>query len=456
MSKSKKHPNLVFIVPDEFRPVSMGFLGQEPVITPNIDRFAAESINFTNSISNYPVCTPYRGMLFTGMYPMQSGIVTNCRSTCPPECHWKPEHVCLSDTLKSAGYSMGYIGKLHLDIPTEEDAVYGEGPRPDGVVWDAYTSPERRHHFDYWYSYGCCDNHNQPHYWTGNAPVSEPIQVHEWSTIHETDVAINYLHNTEEQRDPDQPFALFVAYNPPHMPFNQVPEKYLEYYKDKSPEELLTSPSLTEKGFALAAPHVKNYFAMITGVDDQFGRILDTLAETGLDEDTIVIFTSDHGEMMGDHGLMHKSVWYENSLRVPFIMRLPDGYGAGTNSDLLFGAPDLHATLLGLLDCQDMIPDSVQGKDISQTILTGSGPTLESVPCMVLEGPGKLGVRTKRHTFAINSEDDELKYYLFDNIEDPYQLKNIASESPETVQKLTGELYRHLQITGNPWPDKKL
>jgi arylsulfatase A-like enzyme len=135
---------------------------------------------------------------------------------------------CLPDVLHDAGYSQGYIGKWHLDPPSEQHE-YTEGPRSDGIVWDSYTTPERRHGFDFWYSYGCCDRHFNPHYWPTDAAINERIDIEEWSVKHETDVAINYIQNADSRhRDPDKPFALVISHNPPHMPFDQVPKQYVD------------------------------------------------------------------------------------------------------------------------------------------------------------------------------------------------------------------------------------
>ena len=154
----QKHPNLVFVFPDEYRKQAMGFMNEDPVITPNLDAFAKESLVLTQALSNRPVCSPYRAMLFSGKYPHGNGVLTNCNSrTVQFENYLKDTERCFSDVLHDLGYCQGYLGKLHLDPPNEK-YEYTEGPRGDGTIWDAYTPPgPRRHGFDFWYSYGCCD-----------------------------------------------------------------------------------------------------------------------------------------------------------------------------------------------------------------------------------------------------------------------------------------------------------
>jgi arylsulfatase A-like enzyme len=458
---TKERPNLVFVFPDEFRQQAMGFMGQDPVVTPNLDQFAEESLVLTQAISNCPICSPYRGMLYTGMYPLSNGVVNNCYSnTIPYDIELKDSARCLTDVLHTAGYHQGYIGKLHLHLPKEENIPYTEGWRGEpgeGTFWDAYTPPgPGRHGIDFWYSYGCCDQHLTPHYWTGEAPVDKRIDVNEWSVKHETDIAIDYICNTDgTRRDPEKPFALFVAHNPPHMPFDEVPEKYLATYAGKGNTELLNRPNLTENENHPAFKSVRNYFAAITGVDEQFGRILATLEEEGLTDNTIVIFTSDHGEMMGSHGLMGKVVWFDESLLVPFMIRWPQAITPGQD-ELLFGTPDIMPTLLGLLGLEKDFSAGVEGSNYAAAFLGQpcNRPTSAyyffTAP-QFPDQPDRRGVRTNRFTFVIirHAQGDEL--VLHDNRNDPYQLENIADQNPNVVRELTLELKEWLRKTNDPW-----
>lgn len=125
-------------------------MNQDPVITPNLDQFASEGIVFTHAVSNSPVCSPYRAMLFSGKYPISNGVVSNCYSaTIKNGIELKESERCLSDVLHDAGYNQGYIGKLHLDLPKEEHIPYTEGWRGKpgkSTFWDAYTPPGPRRH----------------------------------------------------------------------------------------------------------------------------------------------------------------------------------------------------------------------------------------------------------------------------------------------------------------------
>ena len=128
--------------------------------------------------------------------------------------------------------------------------------------------------------------------------IEARIDIKQWSPVHETDVAVDYIRNAST----DKPFALFLAHNPPHMPFEEVPEEYLNLYEGKNARELLTRPNAVTTG--IAAENVKRYFAAISGLDAQLKRVLDALEEKGIRDNTIVIYTSDHGVMMGSHGKM--------------------------------------------------------------------------------------------------------------------------------------------------------
>ncbi|MBD3184981.1 sulfatase-like hydrolase/transferase [Candidatus Poribacteria bacterium] len=456
---NESRPNLVYIFPDQYRQQVIGFMDQDPVVTPNLDRFCEESVVFTNAASNYPVCSPYRAMLFTGKYPHSNRVITNCNSeTAEYGVYLRESERCLSDILHDVGYNQGYIGKYHLDTPLEENYKYTEGKRGDGKAWDAYTPPgPRRHGFDFWHSYGCCDWHLNPHYWEGDALVHQRIEPKEWSVKHETDVAVNYILNTDgKYRDSDKPFSLFVAFNPPHTPFNQVPPQYLDYYEGKSNQELLNRPNvrLDGKG-APAGIHVKNYFAAVTGIDENFGRILNAIDEKGLKENTIVVFSADHGEMMGSQNLMHKGVWYDESLLIPFIMRWPDRL-QHRQDDLLLSVPDIMPSLLGLMGLNKEIPGDIQGVDYSNAISGEDTPRPDSalyltIPASRPEG-GNRGIRTHNYTFVIQRRIDKPDtHILHDNKADPYQIKNIADENPSLVNKLNDKLLNWLDKTEDPW-----
>lgn len=440
-------PNLIYIFPDEFRPYSMGFLGKERVKTPNLDQFAREGTTCTNVVSNFPICSPYRAILMSGKYPKDNGVLSNCHSA--SDSSLKEDLYCISDCLSDEGYNTAYIGKWHLDTPGPGDDKYGEGRREDGHVWDCFTPPGRkRHNFHYWYSYGCCDQHNNPHYWTNDTEHNACIHINEWSAKHETDVAIDYIKKHVSNGEKEKPFALFLAYNPPHMPFNEVPEKYKEIYEDYTPDDLLVWDNLNDIGREKAAPHIKDYYSMISGIDDQFGRILEVIKSEGIEEDTVVIFTSDHGEMMGSHGLMHKQVWYNESLLVPFLIKYPGKIREGIVDNMLISTIDHYKTIMGLLGIERAELKEIDGKDLSERLMTGYGDENESALYMYIDEKnpenGMRGIKTDRYTFVLEIIDHIINWYCFDNIEDPSQLDNIYGSDAYRDYILKKELIKKI------------
>ncbi len=455
-SNTPKRPNLVFMFPDQYRRQAIGYMKEDPVITPRLDKFASQSMVLTDAVSSYPVCSPFRAQLFIGKYPISNGVTTNCNSA--HDVMLKQNQRCLSDILYDSGYSLGYLGKWHLDKPHEpyvgrrRGRVGGPG---GGIVWDEFVPPHRRHGFEFWHAYNCRDQHLNPRYWNTDSERTEPVYFKEWSTKHEADVAIEFIKNPQNKyRKPDRPFALFIAPNPPHTPFNQVPQKYVDMYEGKTYKDLLNRPNVDlDNPHPQAKAHVKNYFAAVTGTDDQFGRILDVLKENGLEENTIVVFTADHGEMMGSHNRMHKGVAYEESIGIPFIIRWP-GKIPACKDNLLLTPSDIMPSLLGLMGLSDSIPNDVEGTDYSSIMFGKKGIRPTSALYLNCAGPygGPRGLRTNRFTFTITPKGNSQKeFLLFDNIEDPYQLNNIADSNPAIIRKLTIELKAWLKKTKDPW-----
>ncbi|MGW7683990.1 sulfatase family protein [Kribbella sp. NPDC054772] len=452
---SSRRPNLLFILADQWRSSAFGCLGQDPVITPHLDDLAADSVMLTNAVSNYPVCSPYRAMLMSGQYPFRNGVPLNINSlTAPLGVGLRPDANCWSDVLQAEGYYLGYVGKWHLDPPTAEDAIHGEGVR-EGCVWDAYTPSDRRHGFDFWYSHGCCDDHLRPHYWVGDAAREAPTTIDAWSPEHETEVALDFLRDAgRRSRDEDVPFALTMSYNPPHQPFDTVPSRYLDKYRHLSADELLVRPNVQDES-GDAATIAAQYFAAMTGVDEQIGRLLDTLDAEGLTDDTIVVFTSDHGMQLGSHGLMFKNVWYDESLLVPFLLRWPGRVPPRTD-DLLLSAPDVAPTLLGLLG--SAVPDEMQGRNLAEAL---QGKAVDRPDRAVYLRPAggfedtsedTRGLRTHDRTLVVQrAADGTERIRLYDLAQDPYQREDVAAQRPAEVESLKAALREELLRCNDPW-----
>ena len=453
-------PNLVIVFPDQMRGQALGFLNEDPAVTPRLDQFAKESLVLPQAVSNYPVCSPYRAMLMTGKYPHANRVIANCTSQSEAfGCELQESDRCWSDVLKDQGYSLGYIGKWHLDSPREPyiDCYNNKGE----TKWNDWCAPRRRHGFDYWYSYGTYDRHMKPMYWATDAGRDEYHFVEQWGPEHEADKAIDYITNKNAKlRKPGQPFALVVSMNPPHTPYDQFPQKYLKPYEGKTDEALLVRPNVDKSGRTKMSMHAlkntRNYFANVTGVDDQFGRILDAIDAAGLKDNTIVLFTADHGNCVGSHDQETKNNQFEESMRIPFIMRWP-GRITPRQDDLLISVPDVCPTLLDMMGYGDRIPVSIEGRSMADVILTGKGkrPSSQLYIKIWYDNPahGRRGVRTLTHKLVMKIIPDKtMETELYDLKADPYEMKNIAADNPDIVdQMISSELKPWLEHTNDPW-----
>lgn len=423
-------PNLLIIMADQWRGQALGFLGEEAVKTPNLDKMASEGVVFNQAISCYPVSSPARAMLMTGMYPLSNKVTLNCNvRSAPLGVELQEKAVCWSDVLKTKGYDLGYIGKWHLDVPHEPYV-------PVNSDWNEWCPPEKRHGFDYWLAYGTYDQHLRPMYWDTDAMRQEYFFVDEWGPEYEAGKAVDYIENKEGKRATDKPFALVVSMNPPHTPYNQVPERYKEIYKDVDVETLCRKPNISPAGTEWGdhyRKNIKNYYACITGVDEQIGRIIDCLKKNGLFGNTIIVFTSDHGDCIGIHGQETKNNYYEESMRVPMIMTWPKHLKPRFDDKLLISFSDLYPTLLTMMGYEKDIPGEVETKNVGKAVMTGKG-NVAYQPYFKYDYSGLdngfRGIRTDRYTFVLKYDEGKVvETILFDRLADPYQLTNIAGKN---------------------------
>ena len=438
--------NLLFVFADQWRAGAIGYAKEDPVKTPNMDKFCKESTYCDHTFSTFPVCSPHRASLMTGKYPLSSGFFTNCKKGL--SLRLKDEEICVGQMLKENGYETAYIGKWHLDEPEQNICEF---PKSGARDWDAYTPPGvRRHGFDYWYSYGTYDMHLSPHYWHDS---DEMIKVNKWSPEHETDKAIEYL---SKIRDKSKPFGMYISWNPPHSVYSEVPDEYLKLYDDVELKENVIFENIhhhTGENAAMSEDELrlttKQYYAAITGLDKQFGRLIDYLKENDLYEDTLIILSADHGDMMGSHGLMGKHVWYEESIKIPFVVHLPGNKNKRCSTCM--GSQDMMPTVLGLLGCA--IPDTVEGEDCSKFI---KGDEDADRVSFIMACPGRAdfvekfkkvgknpaeygwrGIRTRKYTYVMELGYDVIcnpKRYLYDIKNDPQQKHTLDLDNEENKQ----------------------
>lgn len=480
-----KAPNVIYVFPDQMRNHAMGFWSEDgfrdsvnftgdPVVTPNLNSFAKQAKVLTSCQSNFPLSSPHRGMLLTGMFSNNSGISTNCVAN-RPVSDLRDDAVCISDVFHNAGYNCAYIGKLHANHPTPNDPENpGHYVETQVPAWDAYTPPEKRHGFDYWYSYGTFDVHKHPHYWDTEGHRHD---INQWSPEHETDKAIDYMTNKDNVRDPEKPFFMMVSYNPPHSPYRSTedcPEEDYALYADKALSELYVRPNVDTT--MAKAPSIRYYFASVTGVDRQFGRILHTLDSLGLADNTLVIFSSDHGETMCSQGTNDpKNSPYAESMNVPMLVRLPGKIAPGIDTELIMSSPDIMPTILGITGLADSIPAEVEGRDYSGRFLGTSNITplrkgalyiknsdgnRDSLGNVISYFPVSRGIKTDRYTLAltIDKKTGKLKSsLLFDDVADPYQMNNLSlEEHKDIVSELCAEMVPLLKEADDPWYTQKI
>lgn len=415
-------PNLLLLFPDQMRGQALGCMGNPDVQTPNLDRLASEGILLRRTFANSPVCCPARATLLTGTYPHRNGMIAN-------DLRLRESQVILAELLSEKGYRTGFIGKWHLD----------GGPRQPGYV----PPGPRRQGFQFW----AANESNHRHFDTSYFRDDEtPIPIRTFEPEVWTDLAIEFLSESQ-----DQPFFLMVAMGPPHDPYD-APEEYLQRY---DPQTLTPPPNWVEGIPRAGRGELAAYYASITAVDHEVGRLLAALDDLGLRQDTIVLFTSDHGDMLGSQGMRLKRKPWEESIRIPGILRYPRKIPGGQVRDTLISHVDMAPTLLGL--CGLEVPSWMQGLDLSGLLLGESGSEPEAVFLQIF-GPyqaggvagGWRGIRTPRYTYA-RWEDEP--WVLYDLEEDPHQLNNLV-DRPEArwlQQEMEGLLAQWMSRTGDSW-----
>lgn len=414
-SDAAAQPNILYVFSDQWRHSDHGYAGNPDVLTPNIDGLASQSVNFTHAVSGIPVCCPHRASLITGKYPLTHGLYLNDLSLAP--VHRSIGH-CLTD----AGYRTGWIGKWHID---------GRGR-------ESFTPPARRQGFEYWRTLECTHDYTSSPYFGDSA---EKKHWDGYDAIAQTNDAQSFLER-HAAAGSDSPFALFLSWGPPHAPYHTAPEKYQRLYAEKTPTLRQNVP---EEFQQQALRDYKGYYAHMTALDDCLGELMATLDATGLADNTIVVYTSDHGDMLHSRGAMKKQQPWDESLRVPFLLRWPKRLNNQPKQiSMPLDTPDIMPTLLGLAGSP--IPKEVEGIDRSSVILGNEPPDNDHAALITCPSPfgqwsrergGReyRGVRTTRYTYC---RDLNGPWLLYDNELDAFQLENLVNR--DTHASLQSEL----------------
>jgi len=416
-------PNVVFVFADQWRGQAAGYAGDPSVQTPNLDRLAGQSVNFTTAVAGCPVCSPYRASLMTGQYPLTHGVFLN--DVCLGN-----DAVSLAQAFTAGGYDTAYIGKWHLD---------GHGR-------SSFIPPQRRQGFDFWKVLECTHDYNHSAYY-GHEPVRRFWEGYDAAAQTQEACAV-----VRGRAASPRPFLLVLSWGPPHNPYQTAPEQYRRMY---APESIVLRPNVPESCAEPARRDLAGYYAHVSALDACAGDLLAALDAEGMAEDTLFVFTSDHGDMLGSQGVQRKQHPYDESILVPFLLRWPAGLGREARRITApFNTPDIMPTLLGL--CGLRIPPTVEGSDFSphvrQEAAAPDDAALIAAYAPFGEWPKSRGgreyrgVRTERHTYV---RDRNGPWLLFDNLADPYQQDNLVGrpEHAALQDDLERKLARKLSQT---------
>jgi len=431
-----RKPNFLFVYTDDHRWDAMSVVQLEQgeqarfpwFMSPNMDRLAAGGVRFRNAFVTLSLCAPSRAAFLTGRYNHLNGITNN--HTPFPETS-----VTHATLLRAAGYKTAYIGKWHM----------GEqrGQRPG---------------FDYSASFVGQGSFNDCEFEING--VSKPTQG--WLDDVSTDFAIQWM-----KQNHDQPFSMVVGFKSPHSPRGGInlPERLRNIYAHETsrPTPNLGVPAIYRQldpttgkpplGLAANSVHL-DYLRHVTGADQNLGRIMDALEELGLSEDTVIIYTSDNGYYLGEHGLGDKRSLYEESLRIPMLVRYPRAFSKGLVVDEMVLNIDLAPTLLDLAGVPT--PGELQG--VSWKLLaSGQKPAHWRQSFLAqyfyesdVSVPTIVGVRTANAKLVKYAGHDEWTE-VFDLAVDPYELKNLAAD-PAAVAKLSAEFDAQVKATNYAVP----
>ena len=453
-----KQPNILFVYSDQHRADAMGCAGNSLIQTPNLDRLASEGLRFSQTWTEGPICQPARTSLLTAQYPNQHGIIGNFTGECDPDWQTYPKQ------LQKAGYTTAVIGKTHYSnwpmgkekepAPTDEwlkrfgyDHVVEEFDRYVHVNYETpYTEFVRaRGDFDVYRNtvkdrFRIGDRH-----WEG---VTSPLPQELDLTSFLAGEAMSWL----DEQALDKPWFLNLALVQPHVPLMADPEwaafyhdvdiprtnthapqplsqawaQHVEVLKKHSHSELLTDE------FVLAG--ARQYYAMVSLIDQKIGELIAKLEATGQLDNTMIVYASDHGEMLGDHGLMAKMCFYKSSVRIPLIIR-PPGDCDGAVYDDPVQAFDMVATMLDAAGASDL-PDS-DARSLLKVIDGDNTPVRDLVHSMIRLRPGMptwvaVSDGSLRLTYEMDSRECA---ELFDLDADPEENRNLVRE-PAYVAKM--------------------
>jgi choline-sulfatase len=412
----KNRPNILFILTDQHRHDFAGFAGHETVQTPNLDRLAAAGMVFSNAYCQNPLCVPSRSSLLTGKYSRNIGIYEN-------QDILDPDAITFPSLLSQNGYRTCLIGKAHFN----GDQYHGYQQRPYGDIFGQAHQPDPRRDSSESGLGGMIKN-------SGPSGIPLPLTQTEICTAE----TAKWLQE-HTALYPEQPFMLSVNFDKPHFPM-RAPEKYLSRYRGRiKPKKIADEQFDRQVPFVKRAAEVfggfdaeteiraiEGYCACIEWVDDAIGRILNVLKYLELQENTIVIYSSDHGELAGQYGAWNKTLFFDACNKVPLIISCPGKFSAG-RSDELVGLIDICPTLCDIAGID--IPRECDGESVLPILLGNGQMTREAIfsESAFLGAPQYAGCMIRQGRWKYNYYLDGAEE-LYDMAEDPLELNNLAAD----------------------------
>ena len=462
---AQQRPNILFITVDDLN-TDLGAYGHPIVQSPSIDRLASQGMRFDAAYAQYPVCSPSRSSFLTGLYPQQTGVLGNG----PHFREFVPDIVTLPEFFAQHGYFTARVGKIfHYNVPGH----IGTDGLDDPQSWAERRNPKG---IDVGYGPDVKRIHSETAIGATLTWLSVPGDGSRHTDALVTDAAIDLLETHHPQRT-GRPLFLAVGYFRPHVPFI-APSTYFAMYPpdmieappdfaadraDIPTAALADRPGQLEMTEAEKIAAIQGYYASITYVDAQIGRLLRALDAKALRDNTIIVLVSDHGFHLGAHGLWQKGDLFEGSVRVPMVLSVPDLPGAafvrGESTASLAELVDLYPTLAELAGLS--IPTQVAGVSLVPVLRNPAIPVRESAYSMALSRAGWVrpewrhadvmgeSVRTERYRYTVWA-DGTMGVELYDYHSDPGELTNVANQPAHLAarRRLAGELARRRSHAG--------
>ena len=448
------NPNILLICVDDLRP-ELGCYGQAHMKTPHLDGLAREGIIFSHHYIQAPTCGPSRYSLLTGLRPRNTQELNN--TYMENNFHKRPETEIpetLAHHFRRNGYYTVGIGKISH---TSDGRVRGEGQHWElPYSWDEMLCDTGQWGggFDAFFAYADGESRASKNF---QVPPLECAEVEDEGYPDGLNARLA-AKKLEELSKADKPFLLSVGFFKPHLPFNS-PKKYWDFYEreeislspnpglPENTDELLLHPSGEffgnyKKGkeygglgkrlsddYAREIRHA--YFAAVSYVDAQIGKVLTALKENGLEKNTIVVVWGDHGWHLGDHTIWGKHSPFERSAHSPLIVKVPGVTHSGDQTKALVETIDIYPTLCELADVE--LPQGLEGKSFIPIL---NDPESPGKPAAYSYQNNRISMRTERYRLIVHAQEGKLTVALFDHRTDPYETRNIAAEKPEVVERL--------------------